>query len=550
MRSNKIRAFGLSFCCLWMLEICADSCRAESGPYATAARVDQILVDEIFGGTSPDDVAPITSDQIFLRRVWLDLVGSLPSPEEITLFALDTDSEKRRKMVDRLLVDPQYGQNWASYWRDVILYRRTEQRALFTSAALTNYLTEQLNANSPWDRIATEFITANGDVREKGETALIMAQFGKPEDTVSELARIFMGIQIQCAQCHDHPYDHWKREQFHELAAFFPRVAVRPKREAMQRTFLVVANDRPRVRQRRNNNNNRYRGTLEHYMPDLENPSAAGTLMQPALFSTGQQLAAGATDSERRSTLATWMTSPENEWFAKALVNRMWSELVGEGFHEPIDDLGPNREPQAPQTFEFLAEAFTQSGYDVQWLLRTIMATETYQRESRPPRKTDERPFTANRPQRLRADQLFNVLLQALEANESALGRSMPRTGRRRGRGGPRFVFNELFGYDPSDPRIEVTGSIPQALAMMNSKVIEEAIGAHRLRGGLGEWLHEIVDNGQLLTELFLRCLAREPTTAERTTCLLYVKQQDSRDEAFEDILWTLLNSAEFLHRT
>ena len=550
MHKSKMRAIGLSICCLWLIGVCVDLCRAESAPDATADQIDQKLVDEVFGGTSPERMAPITGDQIFLRRVWLDLVGTLPPPEEITLFTLDTDPEKRRKMVNRLLADPRYGQNWASYWRDVILYRRTEQRALFTSAALTDYLAEQLNANTPWDHIATDFITANGDIREKGETAVIMAQSGKPEDTVSELARIFMGIQIQCAQCHDHPYDDWKREQFHELAAFFPRVAVRPDREAMQKSFVVVSNDLPRLRRRRNSNNNRYRGTLEHYMPDLDNPSAPGTLMQPALFSTGQQLEAGVKDSQRRSTLAAWMTSPENDWFAKALVNRMWSELVGEGFREPIDDLGPTREPQAPRTFQFLTEAFTQSGYDVQWLLQTITATEAYQRESRPRRKPDELPFTANRPQRLRADQLFNVLLEAMDANERVLGRSMPRTGGRRRRGDPRIVFNELFGYDPSDPRAEVTGSIPQALAMMNSKVIDKAIRVSRPRDGLGAWLHKIDDNGQLLTELYLRCLAREPTNSERTTCLLYVKQQNSRTEAFEDILWTLVNSAEFLHRT
>ena len=535
-----------------LLLVCSISSQlqgATPSPRETAVQVDQLLMQELFRDVSPGELADTTDDQTFLRRVWLDLAGQLPPAEQVILFVLDKDPAKRQQLVDNLLSDQRFGNNWASYWRDVILYRRTEERAILSAQALTDYLSEHLNANTPWDQVASEFVTATGNVRENGNAALIMAQGGQPEETAAELTRIFMGIQIQCAQCHDHPYDSWKREQFHELAAFFPRVAVRPDRSAMQRTFIVVANDRPARRKRKQNNNNRRRGTPEHHMPDLDNPSAAGTLMVPALFTTGQRLALDVKDSERRATLAAWMTSPDNAWFSKALVNRLWSEMVGEGFREPIDDLGPDRETRAPQTFEFLAQAFTQSGYNIKWLFKTISATQAYQRQSRSRQNIAEIPFAANRPRRLRADTLFNTLLTVLDAEEQDLGGRRNSAGRSRGRNGPRAVFNKLFEYDPSEPQVSVTGSIPQALALMNSSAIHHSARSRRGRG-LGSLLQNIPDNQDLLTELYLKCLAREPSPHEQTTCLLYVKQTQNRFQAFEDILWALINSAEFQYRT
>ena len=148
-------------------------------------------------------------------------------------------------MVDRLLADKQFGQNWARYWRDVIFYRRKEERALLAAPAFNVWLADALNQNVHWDQIAKAIITATGDVRENGATALIMAQSADPNDTAAEVSRIFLGIQIQCAQCHNHPTDHWKREQFHQFAAFFPRIGIRPDRGGDKKSFDVVSINRP-----------------------------------------------------------------------------------------------------------------------------------------------------------------------------------------------------------------------------------------------------------------------------------------------------------------
>ncbi len=530
-------------CCSAMAISLSRPALAQTTPAAVAKQVDAKQAAEVHSGDVGARLATRTSDEVYLRRVYLDIVGEVPTTNDILAFSLDADSNKRAKVVNTLLADKAYGENWARYWRDVIMYRRTEQRSIIAANSMTEYLTDELNANAGWDKIARAFITATGDVQENGATGLIMAHGGQPEDTVAEASRVFMGIQIQCAQCHDHPYDRWKREQFHELAAFFPRVAVRPSGQGSDRTFLVNATD-ARFEQRRANNNNRFRGTPEHYMPDLNDPSARGKLMQPVFFATGQELKAGVRDAERRATLADWMTSRDNPWFAKAIVNRMWSELVGEGFYEPVDDIGPDRDCSAPETLAYLSTEFVNNGHDLKWLMRTITATEAYQRDSLSRRNIDETPFLANCPQRLRADQLYSQLIAVLEVPE--------RGGARRGpygaAGGPRVAFNQLFGYDPSERRDEIKGSIPQALALMNSPLINGAISA-RPGTMLGRLMSEVEDNDDLVVEVYLRTLARQPSEDELNICLAHVKEVGNRGEAFEDILWSLINSTEFAHR-
>jgi hypothetical protein len=423
------------------------------------------------------------------------------------------------------------------------MYRRTEQRALIASPALTDFLTNELNGQPHWNEIAHKFITATGDVTENGAAGLIMAQMASAEDTTAEVSRIFMGIQIQCAQCHNHPTDRWKREQFHEMAAFFPRLSIRPVREnGKQRSFAVVSVDKGKNKRP----NNPRQGSTEHYMPDLEHPEADGKLMTPVFFVTGQKLDTGIADAERRDTIADWVTGRENRWFAKAYVNRMWSELVGRGFYEPVDDIGPDRQCAAPHTLDYLSERFAGTGYDVKWLFRVITATEAYGRQSRSRAEDPSAPFTSACPQRLRGDQLYNTLVEVLE---------MPEPKQDKGRnyrvalGGPRGMVNQTFGYDPSVNRDEVVGSIPQALFLMNSPELAKAMAGRQRGTSLGRLLVEIEDDRDLVAELYLRCLAREPKPTELATCLDHVKGNSDRTEAFEDILWTLVNSTEFLNR-
>lgn len=522
---------------------------AQPNPGKVAREVDRLIAEELFG-ESPE-LAPRTGDATYLRRVWLDVVGDIPSPEHVTAFLLDPAGDKRERVVRDLLASEQFGQNWARYWRDVVFFRRLEDRALLASNAMVTMLTEELNRGTSWDAIAVKFITSQGDVRDNGAAAIYMAQDGRTEESTAEMARIFLGIQIQCAQCHDHPYDRWKREEFHELAAFFPRVGLQPVNTPTRRSFAVVANDRP-DRPRRNPNQGN-RGKAEHYMPNLDDPAAPGTQMEPRFFLTNEEIPLGTPDAERRGTIAEWMT--ESEWFATAYVNRIWAEMVGEGFYEPIDDLGPDRTPSAPKGVAYLSKQFVRSGHDPKWLVEVICRTEAYQRECRPRRAPNGVPFVANVAQRLRGDQLFNALLTTLELDEESMRALVSADGAGRGvygqRGSPRAAFEVVFGYDPSEPRETVTASIPQVLAMMNTPQLNRALSSgRRLRPtAIDKLIREIKDDGELITELYLRTLCRAPSSDERAYVADYVKSVGDRTEAFEDLLWMLINSSEYVHR-
>ncbi len=513
-------------------------------PVETAAELDQRLASELSGYRWKEPVDAAT----FLRRVFLDIVGQTPTPDDILAYLADDDPQKRRRVVAHLLEDPQYGENWARYWRDVIMARKSEQRAVFAEPALEQFLSESFNQNRGWNQIAVDFITAKGDIRENGATAIMMAQAGRPEDTVAEISRIFCGIQIQCAQCHDHPTDQWTREQFHQLAAFFPRVAVRPNRQDGVRSFVVSVTDfEPRFARRRPNNNNRFRGTLEHRMPDLQKPNEPGEVMEPTFFVTQRKLPVGTPDTKRRVALAKWMTSPENPWFARAFVNRMWTELIGHGFYEPVDDIGPERDVAAPATLKFLCDAFVSSGHDIKWLLQTIMATRAYQQQSVALADCSDCTPAVLSPQRLRADQLLNAINVALDVSlDQAV---IPRQG------GPgprrnsvRRSFRSVFGYDPSDPRAEIQGSIAQSLAMMNSRLTLQMLRATP-SAPLGRLLAEQPNAAAAVEEVYLRTLSRFPSQSELKECLRYIREVETKREGIEDVQWALINSTEFLFR-
>lgn len=513
-------------------------------PTVVAQQIDRLIEQEL--SLSPSELAPPVVDETFLRRVYLDLLGTIPTPDEVRVFVADDHPHKRRRLVNELLQRPEYGVSQARYWRDVILSRRLEDRAIVVGPALVEDLAQWINDGESWDSIARRFITARGTASEDGETAIFVAQDGRTEEIAAEVSRIFLGVQIQCAQCHDHPWDEWKREQFHELAAFFPRVGMRPIRDARPLDLMVNVADRPDFPRFRTGANLNRRGRPEHYMQDLEMPEEIGERIEPKFFLTNLELPAGTRDADRRGELADELT--QTDWFAMALVNRYWSELVGEGFYEPVDDLGPGREASAQGAADRLAKAFADSGYDLRWLHKTILATDAYQRESRPRRTPDDKPFTASVAQPLRGDQMFDSLLAALDVDEDRL-RGLGERRRGYGLATPRLGFNVAFGYDPSEPRSTIQATIPQALARMNTPQLNLAVQAlpmtivGRLQREYGQDVDAIAD------ELYLRTLSRKPTEEELATIHDFVGEATWSGAAMEDLMWALLNSAEFAHR-
>ncbi|CAK9033830.1 EF-hand domain-containing protein, partial [Durusdinium trenchii] len=577
---------------------------------ATALKIDELLLEEF--GAAGIEPTGIVNDEDFLRRAYLDLAGRIPNPSEIVLFGLDPSPEKRASLINRLLESDEFASLWASYWRDVIFNRATEARSRLVQPAFEAWMTDQLADNRPWDEITRELLTATGSVNEVGETGLIFAHTGDPAELAAEVSRIFLGIQMSCANCHDHPTDSWTREQFHQLAAYFPRITVRRTDPGDPRSFEVSSME-GRGRGRRNpgnfdperivrlldrNRNGKLskqeargplaqrfdellarldvdkdrqlsikefaearalmnqqpgRGSEEYYMPDLDNPTSQGTMMQPVFFVpevNSRPLRSGADDQMRRNALADLMTSRANPWFSRAFVNRIWAELTGTGFYMPIDDMGPERFPQHEQVLDTLAQGFARSGYNVRWLYQTIMLTNAYQRQLDPNADELGSPaFAAASATRLRSDQVYASLTQTLGiegAATRAFAAGMSMRGRMRGPSADpgRRAFSELFGFDPSTPREDLIGTVPQALFMMNSPIVD-ALTQARGDTKLARILNRYDDDADAISELYLMALSREPTARETEINLAHIREIGDRREAFEDILWSLLNSTE-----
>ncbi len=502
---------------------------------ATGKEIDQLLAKE----HKADKVSPspVTNDEQFVRRVTLDLTGKLPLPADVQEFIDSKEPNKRAALIDKLLASDDFARHWARYWKDVVVSRATDMRTRRFGQGFEEWLFEQFKANKHWDATAREIITAEGEFRfaepgKNGQAYFLLAHTGNEaaSERAAETSRVFLGIQIQCAQCHDHPNDIWKREQFHQLAAFYSRVRERRLRDGNLAGFELAAIPRG-----------------EHQMPDMNDPRKTTTI-HPA-FLTGQKVPPGKDDAERRKALAEFVTAKDNYWFAAAFVNRVWGELMGQAFYQPIDSMGPLQEATFPNVLLRLSASFRATDYDIKQVFRTIMSSEAYQRVARLGDSPDEHlHFTAAYPTRLRADSLWDSLqavLGPMQGRGPLQPRKPPAGGPFAARAGLQGQFMETFEFDPSTKSDEVEGSVPQALLLMNNTQINDRI---RATGDtvLARILKAYPTDDEAIKMLYLRTLARKPTNRELDTCRQFIKDSKSRNEAFEDILWTLINSTEF----
>ncbi len=570
--------------------------RSVTSPTLTSAELDRLISEFLTKNSPKVEPATLTTDVEYVRRIYFDLAGRPPTPIQAQSFLSDRSKDKRSRLIDTLLRSPEYAHNWAKYWRDVVMFHSTsENPAQVRFDMLEEWLAKQLEANRPWDEIVTGMITATGQNDENGAVAFPLAYQAQPVEMAGEVSRIFMGVQIQCAQCHDHKTDAWKQRQFHEFAAFFAGMRPRNVTKAAPGqlpVFAVVL-----------------QGPRRYTMPDKNNPQKQVPIAPRFFLSSSKSTPEPALPEalavpERRALAASYVTGQDNPWFARAYINRIWYTLMGEAFYEPIDDIGPERSPKAVEVLDPLAEQWQKGGYDVRWLFRTILNTEAYQRRIRSTaNEAGKTPFASNCPSRLRADQVYDALVQALalptdenaqpgqpampRANKPAPAKNaqnlqgalslgdprrqqgQPQTkgaakkaaaaaglasqiGKKAGAvrrpGGQRLLFDRLFGVDPSVANDDVMGTIPQALFLMNSPPINNRIQA---KPGmvLGEILNTAPNERAALGALYVRVLSRQPTTHEVEVCGRYLASVSDPREAFEDIYWSLINTTEFITR-
>ncbi|HJZ84297.1 MAG TPA: DUF1549 and DUF1553 domain-containing protein [Polyangia bacterium] len=532
--------------------------------------------------------APPVDDARFLRRLWLDLAGVIPPPEAVTAFLADRAPGKRARAVEQLLESPRYADHFTQLWENLLLGRQAPG-GVVDRLAFREWLHAQFADNRPWDKLVYALVSATGvnsdgglrnanprqavraavlsasspepaasapDANKNGAVNWLLKYTQNPPDLAGAVARTFLGVNIQCAQCHDHPMEKWKQDDFRRFTAAFVRTAPMPIDEGQAMGIRRVA------------------------LRDLPAPVALG----PKKSELGEIVAAHPTALDGtdllaapggpRRALAAWITASENPWFARATVNRMWAHLTGRGFVEPIDDFRRSNPAVMPELLDRLAVDFIASGYDLKQLIRTICATEAYQRSSARTRDLERatRHFARHPLRPLAPNALLDSIAQATGL-EAALHKQAP-ANLERVKAQLLSQLTFLFDVDEEPRTSSFEGTIPQALLFMNGILVNA--GASALPSSTLERVLAL-PGGDLekVAALCVCTLSRPPSAAESARWVVYVQaphevvkrppapaatadpldraaarlrlpEPTAKQQAYEDLFWALLNSSEF----
>lgn len=465
--------------------------------------------------------SPVCSDEEFLRRAYLDLTGVIPTADKAKAFLDDKASDKRSKLVEELLASPNFGRRLADLWQAKLLPRESGNRFVLRDP-FVKWLEGQFNANTPWDQFATNLVTATGTVEDNPAVTYFLAN--RAVDKLTDgVTQHFLGIQLACAQCHNHPFTGWKQTEYWGMATFFSKV--RP--------------DNPKNANKGGDNTKIgvQEGNIKTKAKDFF-PESAKTV--PAKFLGGDEPRL-TSNEPYRPVLAKWLTAAENPFFAKAMVNRTWALMFGTGFVNPIDDMMPENLPSHPELLTALAGQFAAGGYDVKNLYRAIANSKTYQRTSKPfgGNHTDDQLFSHMTVKTLTPEQLYDSLTLVTASGEKVA--PAPRAaGGKKGPAGGRDGFVQFFlgGAETSNPT-EYEVGIPQVLRLMNSRITGNP-NVVKSFVGTGDKPAAVVE------KMYLAALSRRPTAAETEKMTAFVTKSAAAQEAYGDILWAILNSSEF----
>jgi hypothetical protein len=502
---------------------------------ALAVKIDRHIARR-WDESGTNKPAPLADDAEFARRVYLDLGGRIPTVEEARSFLRDRRSDKRARLVEQLLGGSRYVAHFTNVWRMLLLPEAGNNfQVRLQQASFEAWLKQKVAKNAGYDEIARELITLaidNGSPNEifGGNTATPLAFYAakefKPENLAASTARVFLGVSVECAQCHNHPFAEWKREQFWGFAAFFAGIK-------SKRTMDLLLPEKE-VKDKR-----------ELLIPGTERVAQARFLdgTEPVWKSK----------SSNRGTLADWMTAPNNPYFARAAVNRLWAYFFGIGLIDPVDEMvgGPHTASH-PELLDVLAHEFAAHRFDVKFLLRAITASRAYQLTSAGTHKSQEdRTLFARMPLRgLTAEQLFDSVATATGYRDSGGGDDLL-SNILGGKRSARSEFLTRFA-NQSERATEAQTSILQALSLMNGKVIAKATSLED-----SETLAAIVDAPfvgleERIETLYLAALSRKPQAKEVQRAVRFINANegrgtDAKNEALADVFWALLNSPEFL---
>ncbi len=473
--------------------------------------------------------SPLANDEEFLRRVYLDLIGVQPKPDEIKAFLTDATPKKRDKAIDALFERPEFIDHWSLKWGDLLQNSRNSVSAQ-SVFLFREFIRGGVASNMPMDEFARKLLTAKGGAID--DPASVYYAISKDtNDTLERATQVFCGVRMLCARCHSHPMENWTQADYYGLASFFTQVSPRQdgRFAAIPNTKLIQLNLAA------GNANNPRSGKL-----------------QPPRF-LGAEEPKLDPNADRREAYAAWLTSPKNPFFARGLVNRYWSYFFHRGIIEPVDDIRSTNPPINPALLDALTKDFIDHKFDVRHLMKQIVTSATYQRSSvpTPSNKHDEQNFSHAIPRRIPAEALLDSLIQATGVAENFGGAPAGFRAAQLPDGNTENAFLKLFGKSPRMEACECerdnSSNMLQALHFLNGKSIQARVQNPASRATLLS--RQKLTDQELVTELYLWALARRPNAQESQISVDFLKMHAvaQRTEATQDLFWALLNSRDFL---
>ena len=472
--------------------------------------------------------APLASDAVFLRRVHLDTIGLLPTPEEAQAFLTSGDPDRRSQLIDRLLEGEEFANFWALKWADVMRGNREaiSERGVHV---FHRYLTRIFGDDRPMDQFAREILTSLGNTIHVPPANFFRIS-RTPQEAAESMAQLFLGVRIQCAKCHNHPYEAITQDDYYGLAAYFAQIRLKGQKFGLDDEMVYL--DRG--------------GQVKH--------AATGKLQPPAAFGTpAGDLAPGA---DLRRPLVNWLTDPKNPYFARSTVNRIWSHLLGRGIVEPVDDFRDSNPPANAELLDKLAREFVRNGFRVKGVIRTILNSRTYQLRAEP---AGQSPFAAQ-GEKYFTHALLRVLSaeQTLDATSSATGVPEPFPGYPLGtravelaEGSVDNYFLKAFSKPIRDVACdcarETEPSLNQVIHLINNPTLLDKLESPQ--GRLAQWIGDGKPTEEIVDWIFLATLSRRPTDAETDLALAHAAKFEDRVVGLRDLQHALINSNEFLLR-
>lgn len=464
----------------------------------------------------------LCSDEEFLRRISIDLIGLLPSREEFATFMADTDPKKREKKIDELLGRKEFTEMWVSKWAEWLMIRTTQQVSTKSVVLYYQWLVEQISNNVPLDKMVQDLLSASGGTFKVAQTNYYQIEQDRLK-IAENTAQIFMGMRIQCAQCHNHPFDRWTQDDYYNFAALFAQVGRKTSEDTREQIIFNAGG-----------------GEVQH--------PVTGANAVPHFLGGGKADLTGGLD--RRVALGKWLASPANPYFAQNFTNRIWQHFMGVGIVEPVDDVRVSNPASNPELLMELSKRFTESNYNFKSLVRDICVSKAYQRSTlrNDSNGSDELNFAHQTIRRIKAESMLDIISQVTTTKEKFAGLPLGSRAVQIANGQTSTYFLTTFGRATRETacscEVKMEPTLSQALHLMNGDVVNNKIQ----QGGVLKALQDQkLEPPQIVEQLYITCLTRKPTEQEVAALAPLFAEGTDKNRGLEDVFWALMNSREFL---